>query len=127
MSGIVDEIGSRSGVIGAMSGIGQLVGVGVGGNSGGTDTNEVTIDVNKNYVMWILAWNHGSNYVHMEVFTAVGNGSSHTFTQNQNMTGSIGVAVGSSGGNGTCQGFTDSPFGHCQMFVFEQGRGFDIS
>jgi len=109
-----------------VSGIGQLVGVGFGTNSAGSDTNDVTADLNKDYTIWIYAWNGTSAFSHMEIFTATGDGSSHTFVEKIAMNGGIGVGAGS-GGAGTIKGFTDSPFAYVQMFVFENGTGFDIS
>ena len=109
-----------------VSGIGQMVGVSFAGNtSAGTNGNDVTIDPNKNYIIDFMAWNGTGSYEHHEVWRAVGNGTSHTFSHlSPNMTGSMGVGANS---NGTCYVVVDSPFAYAKGIVFEEGSTHDIS
>lgn len=109
-----------------VSGIGQLVGMSIGGNTGGDDGSDVTIDVNKNYLCWVFAWHATASLVHMETWTATGNGTSHSFSEELAMNSGIGVAVGS-GGNGTVRFIFSSDWSYGQMMVIEQGSTFDIT
>tara|TARA_S200002703_G_scaffold116541_3_gene102044 strand:- start:235 stop:708 length:474 start_codon:yes stop_codon:yes gene_type:complete len=110
-----------------VTGIGQLVGISTTSSTTlGQNGNDVTIDVTKNYVIWFYGWNNTSTFSHVEVWRAVGNGSSHTFTELSPMTGSMGIGAGS-GGNGTVAAIVDSPFGYTKALVFEEGSNLDIS
>ena len=110
-----------------VSGIGQLVGMSVGSTSSGSDGNDVTVDVNKNYVFFLSGWHITQSFIVTETWTATGNGTSHTFTEKLDMGGSyMQVSVGS-GGNGTAKADFSGPYGYAQMLVFEQGTGFDIT
>ena len=110
-----------------VTGIGQLVGISTTSSTTlGQNGNDVTVDVNKNYLIWFWAWNNSSAFSHVEVWRAVGNGSSHTFTELAPMATQMGVGTGT-GGNGTVSAIVDSPFGYVKAFVFEEGSTFDIS
>lgn len=110
-----------------VSGIGQVVGMSYAtSNSQGLDGTDVTIDVNKNYLIWLFAWHDTAQYCHMETWTATGNGTSHSFSEKRSMSSGLGVAVGS-GGNGTVKCTVTSPFAYGQMMVIEQGSIFDIT
>lgn len=112
-----------------VSGIGQLIGVSYAGdNSTNTDGNDVTVDPNKDYIVWLYAWNGtGANYSHMEVWKATGNGTNHALTHlSPNMSSGMSIEAGS-GGNGFLRYTVNSSFAYGHALFFEQGTGIDIT
>ena len=110
-----------------VSGIGQLVGVSyAGNNSTNTDGNDVTVDPNKDYIVWLYAWN-SSSYSHMEVWKATGNGTNHALASlSPDMSSQMNIEAGS-GGNGFLRYTVGSAFSYGQALFFEQGTGIDIT
>ena len=126
LSGDTATLGTGT-TIGNVSGIGQLIGVSYAGdNSTNTDGNDVTVDPNKDYIVWLYAWN-SSNYSHMEVWKATGNGTNHTLAHlSPDMSGGMSIEAGS-GGNGFLRYTVNSSFSYGQALFFEQGTGIDIT
>jgi hypothetical protein len=111
-----------------VSGIGQLVGVSYApDDNADTDGNDVTVDPNKNYIIWVSVWYNDSSSYRMEVWTATGNGTSHTYAHlAPNVSSGLNVAAGA-GGNGYLRYTVNSSFSYGSALVFEQGTGIDIT
>ncbi len=124
MSGIINKAGSRSGVIGKINGIGQLIGV--TSATGASASNYVTLENNKTYHIFNACYWANTVVANGGYQTATVNGSGTVTLVSVNMLNSSfeleittnAIRQKSSGATG---------YGYHFGFVFEEGTTFDNS